>query len=125
MADTAFFRLPGGTIQEMDLPLPETMQDQVNAGVLRPVAGPVKAVVQTFDERAGGSITRFVQAAPETGETDPDAVPAGTIDEIMTWVTADPTNRALKALMAEQAKGDKARVSLVKSLGDLVSDPNA
>jgi anti-sigma factor ChrR (cupin superfamily) len=119
VAETAFFLLPGGTVQPMDLPLSEVMQDQVNAGVLRRVDGPVAKVVQEFEERAGGSITRFVQASGSAvAAVDPDAVPAGTIDEILAWVGND-TDRAGRALDAEQA-ARSPRKTLVTTLTELV-----
>lgn len=52
---------------------------------------------------------------------EPDAEPpaeldiAGTANEILAWVNDDP-ERARQALEAEQAKGDAARSTLVKSL---------
>lgn len=124
---TAYFQGAGGVIQEMDLPLSEVMAEQVEKGTLRPVNAPVKAVVTDYPERAGGSITRLVLDAPdpddedEADDVDPEAVPVGTIADVLAWAKADPGNRALKALMVEEAKGDKARKNLVTALSELLA----
>jgi hypothetical protein len=49
------------------------------------------------------------------GDFDPD----GTVKEIESWVGDDP-ERAREALAAEQAKGDKARSTLVEHLQDVI-----
>lgn len=46
---------------------------------------------------------------------DPDAVPDGTIAVVLDWVANDPA-RAQRALEAEEARGDKARSTLVADL---------
>lgn len=61
--------------------------------------------------------------APVTAlDEDGDGVPDGTIDQTLAWVNEDPeqvTARAAAALAAEQAKGDKARSTLVDALTKL------
>lgn len=60
-------------------------------------------------------------AAPETEtepETDPDAVPTGTIDEVLAWVGEDRV-RAEQALEAERA--NQKRTTLVGQLEKLAA----
>lgn len=49
-----------------------------------------------------------------------EGVPDGTANQVMDWVGEDP-ERAAEALVAEQAKGDSARSSLIAKLERLTS----
>ncbi len=70
------------------------------------------------------SETDAVKAArPVPGEVEPDEinrdiVPGGTIDQIMAWI-GDDLARARVARHEEEAKGDKARATLLKRIDDL------
>lgn len=116
--ETGFFRGPGGTIFKMDLPLSENMAAQVASGALSPVTG---NVVERPGGEGEGTHYVLVHEPADDVEADPDAVPNGTVADVIAWAEADPANRALKALGVEMAKGDKARSSLVKALGDLTT----
>ncbi len=117
MAKTGYFRGAGGTIFKMDLPLRENHQDQVKNGTLVEVLGEVVEV-----QGGEGEGIHYRLAEPKTEAVDPDAVPTGSVDKVLEWV-GDDRDRAQRALMAEQSKGDKARASLVKTLSEKVSTP--
>jgi len=123
--DTGFFRGQGGTIFKMDLPLRENYQDQVDKGTLIPITEAVVEVEGGEGEGMHYRLAREVNEGPaETAAQgqapeDPDAVPAGSIEKVLEWVGADK-DRAASALDAEQAKGDKARSSLVKTLSEML-----
>lgn len=57
-------------------------------------------------------------STPIVSAENPDAVPAGTVKEILTWVGEDP-ERAQKALDEETAN-EKPRKGLVESLSELI-----
>lgn len=70
-------------------------------------------------------VDRLLRAdAIEANEQEPDelgdSVPDGTIAEVLAWVDSD-RDRAAQALAAEQAKGDKARSTLVADLEKVVT----
>lgn len=109
MPQSQFFRGAGGVIFEMNLPLSENMQGQVDKGTLTVVAGPV----HTLTDDAG--ISRFV-AGP--APVDTDEVPVGTVKAVTDWVGADK-DRAKRALDAENAT-DKPRATLVAALTELL-----
>lgn len=72
------------------------------------------------DESVGGEDAGEKSASSEPPA--PDEYPVGgNIDAVNAWVTADPGNRAQQALEAEQAKGEKARKSLVTHLQSVVA----
>jgi hypothetical protein len=56
-------------------------------------------------------------AGPEQEPADPDAVPDGTVDEVLAWVGDDP-DRAGRALAVEQDR-DRPRSTLVDALTKL------
>jgi hypothetical protein len=62
----------------------------------------------------------LVDEQPAEPGPDPDAVPEGTIPEVIDWV-AGGKDRAQRALDAELAKGDKARSTLVDQLKQLAA----
>ena len=53
-------------------------------------------------------------------DQSPDEVPDGTAAVVLDWV-GDDTDKARRALEAEQARGDKARSTLVAALTKLAS----
>jgi hypothetical protein len=64
----------------------------------------------------------------ETGEVistestvDPDAVPEGSIDTVVTWVGGDP-DRAVRALAAEAERGDGVRAGITAALEGLAGE---
>jgi hypothetical protein len=59
------------------------------------------------------AVFRIVEDPPPG--PDPEAVPEGTIAVVLDWVNNDPA-RAERALEVEEAKGDRARSTLVADL---------
>ena len=57
-----------------------------------------------------------LDAAPDQG--DPEAVPDGTIDEVLAWVGED-ADRADRAADAERARGDRVRKTLLEKLAEV------
>lgn len=90
----------------------------VRQGLLLPVDVP-DAEVRALLEQGHIEPVDDEPASPDPDEDQGDAVPTGTIAEILAWVDSDP-DRAALALEAEQAKGDKARSTLVVDLEQLV-----
>jgi hypothetical protein len=66
-----------------------------------------------------GSPVEELGAGPPA-DTDGDGVPDGTITQVQEWVGED-RDRAALALAAEQARGDKARGTLVAALDKLLT----
>lgn len=77
---------------------------------------PVKNMVRSKKDRLAGPVETTKPLPQETA--DPNAVPAGTVPEVMTWV-GDDKDRAQKALDVELAN-DRPRKGLVSSLTELV-----
>ena len=69
------------------------------------------------DRLSGPQPTTQPRVAPNA---DPEAVPSGTVPEIMTWVGKDPV-RAQKALDVELSD-ERPRKGLVSSLTEMVGD---
>lgn len=55
----------------------------------------------------------------ETRQVSTDEVPAGSVTEVVQWVSDDKA-RAAAALEVEEAKGDSARSTLIETLERLV-----
>lgn len=70
----------------------------------------------------GGPVEELETEPPGPAvDADGDGVPDGTIAQVQEWVGED-RDRAALALAAEQAKGDKARATLVAVLEKLASE---
>jgi hypothetical protein len=111
-----------------------TVKRQVGAGMAYvdvPQNEPVGKIDDETRDRllASGAIgTRdgaaFVTAArPVPGEVEPDEIPAdiipgGTVEQILAWV-GDDLARARVARHEEEAKGDKARATLLRKLDEV------
>lgn len=63
-----------------------------------------------------------IAAAASESEPDPDAVPDGTVGDVLAWVGEDLA-RAERALDAEQDKGERARKGIVDPLTELLTRP--
>jgi hypothetical protein len=79
---------------------------------------PVRNMVRSKRDRHSGP-QETTKPLPQATE-DPEAVPAGTVPEVLTWVGDDPV-RAQKAL-DEENKNDRPRKGLVSSLTEMVGD---
>jgi hypothetical protein len=79
---------------------------------------PVRNMVRSKRDRLSGP-QETTKPLPQATE-DPEAVPAGTVPEVLTWVGDDPV-RAQKAL-DEENKNDRPRKGLVSSLTEMVGD---
>ncbi len=131
----AFYRTLGGSVLELDAPAPgthaaERFAEQVAKGDLVLLdAGAVEKVVDVYgldkDSKPMSSF-RWVEKAPAAGGDRP-AKSEATIEDVLAGVrghddgpTVEPAEgweeRAQAALEAEQAKGDKARKTLVDRL---------
>lgn len=55
-------------------------------------------------------------------ESDPDAIPDGTVADVLAWVGED-LERAERALDAEQDRGERARKGVVDPLTELLTRP--
>ena len=77
----------------------------------------VKNMVRSKKDRLAGP-QETTKPLPQEN-ADPEAVPQGTVPEVLTWV-GDDKDRAQKALDAENAD-DKPRKGLVKSLEEIVN----
>jgi hypothetical protein len=104
--ETVFVLCDNGSVMAHDLPLPSGIADRVARGQLRLV---------------NEDGTPPAESPAEESPADPDAVPAGTIDEVLAWVGNDK-DRAARALEAEHAKGDQARSTLVAKLTALTQE---
>jgi hypothetical protein len=102
--ETVFVLCDNGAVMPHDLPLPSGIADRVQRGDLRLVNEDGTLLADPAEEPP------VVESPP-----DPDAVPTGTIDDVLAWV-GDDNDRAARALEAEQAKGDQARSTLVAKL---------
>jgi hypothetical protein len=78
---------------------------------------PVRNMVRSKRDRLSGP-QETTKPLPQATE-DPEAVPAGTVPEVLTWVGDDPV-RAQKAL-DEENKNDRPRKGLVSSLTEKVN----
>lgn len=87
----------------------------VPRGELLPADVPVEEVTLLLAQGRIEAVGTAIVAAAPAPVTGGDEVPAGTVDEVLTWVDADPA-RAAEALAAEQAKGEGARSTLVTKL---------
>jgi hypothetical protein len=83
-------------------------------------SAPVKNMVHSKRDRLAGP-QETTKPLPQA-QADPEAVPAGTVPEVMTWVGEDPV-RAQKAL-DEEKKNDRPRKGLVSSLTEMVEKPS-
>lgn len=81
--------------------------------------------------RTGRYVLVDDEAQQPTAPVDPDAVPDASIGDVIDWIRQDDAEgepsegwveRAGQALDAELAKGDDARVTLVKSLSEVLAD---
>lgn len=70
------------------------------------------------DDAAYVSAARPVAGEVEPDEIDKDVIPAGSVDQILGWVGEDLA-RARVAREMEEAKGPKARATLLKALDDV------
>jgi hypothetical protein len=86
-------------------------------GMVLPGDVPEEELRRLLSDGAVEAVAAPVAAASAVDEVEP--VPTGTIDAVLAWV-GDDTDRASRALTAEQAKGDKARKTLVEALTALV-----
>ena len=69
---------------------------------------------------ASRKVTRVDDPEPPAGDEPPDGLDIdGKIDDVLAWVGDDP-ERALEAHSAEEARGDKARSTLLAKLAELV-----
>lgn len=78
---------------------------------------PVRNMVRSKRDRMAGP-QETTKPLPQES-SDPNAVPQGTVPEVMTWV-GDDKERAQKALDAEQAN-ERPRKGLVSSLEELLA----
>ncbi len=79
---------------------------------------PVRNMVRSKRDRLSGP-QETTKPLPQA-TVDPDAVPQGTVPEVLTWVGDDPV-RAQKAL-DEENKNDRPRKGLVSSLTEMVGE---
>lgn len=75
-------------------------------------SAPVKNMVRSTKDRLAGP--QATSKPLPQGNEDPEAVPSGTVPEVLTWVGDDPV-RAQKALDVE-LKNDRPRKGLVSEL---------
>lgn len=101
--------VPGGRAH-IDIPAGQVLPDDVPAE-------------QREQLLARGDVFPALEAEPEDqGEGDPDALPDGTVADVLAWV-GDDKARAEQALEAEQAEGGKNRRGVVDPLTDLLTRP--
>lgn len=116
---TVTVRGEGGHVFEMDVPADGTVKREVFDSHVK--KGWLTILSEAIEAEADGT----PQELTADGTFD---VPDDTIDAVMAWVRGstedDPAegweDRALEALEAEQAKGDKARKTLVELLDVLI-----
>lgn len=84
--------------------------------------------------KEGWQLVEQPKPARSKPPADPNAVPSGSIDDDVDWVRGGPAGteatdgwreRAQQALEAEQAKGDRARKTLVDRLEEILTSPEA
>lgn len=105
MAETVHLRIAGG-VQEYDLPLHWTIQEQLDKGLIA---------------RVNADGTPWTQPAPAP-EVNSDEVPTGTVAAVLGWV-GDDRERAARALEVESA-AEKPRTTLVGALEALATEPD-
>jgi hypothetical protein len=131
---SGYFRGAGGTVWEMDLPLKELYGHQLSKGELvrvnsdgspwtggtTPVQGGEEVAVDPRDLEIARLRAELEAAqAPKHGPVNPEAVPDGSVPDVLTWVGEDKA-RAERALQAEWAKGEAQRKGVVDPLAKLL-----
>jgi hypothetical protein len=106
---TATTAVTGGGRAAVDMP----------RGMVLPGDVPEEELRRFLADGAVETVAAAPAAAAEAVDDEVEPVPTGTVDAVLAWV-GDDTDRAGRALTAEQAKGDKARKTLVEALTALV-----
>lgn len=102
-------------------PLPDTLTDEDRNALLQRGAIRKRADdsdVDSVQAQDGAAVVRPVPGVVEPDEIPRDLIPGGSVKDIMAWV-GDDLARARVARDMEEAKGPKARATLLKALDDV------
>lgn len=109
---TAETAVPGGRAS-VDIPRGALLPEDVPAETVESLLGLGR--IEAIAEAPAPA----VEPVPEPG-VDPDAVPAGTVVEVLAWVGGD-LERAARALEVEQAEGGPGRKGVMEPLGEMLA----
>lgn len=105
-AGKAWIDLPQGA------PVPDDITDEERERFLK------SGAIGKADDAAYVAAARPVPGEVEPDEIDPKIIPSGSVEQILGWV-GDDLARARVARDMEEAKGPKARATLLKALDDV------
>jgi hypothetical protein len=105
-AGKAWIDVPQGS------PVPDDIDDETRQRLEK------SGAIGKADDEAYVAVARPVAGEVEPDEIDPKIIPSGSVEQILGWVGEDLA-RARVAREMEEAKGPKARATLLKALDDV------